>query len=920
MFAMGRRGASLLGLAAVLALVALAWWAVVEGGAATRGAATRAAPAASAARAGDDAPAASTDRPAVPPAPEASNVAALEAPPSTTAEPVAGADAEAVLVGRVLHAADDTPVHDAPVHVFVLQLASGALPAAYAVRDVTTDVDGRFRLAEPRAMHVVTVTVAASDGRALTELRPDLDVAPGETAELTLRAPRGATLSGVVLDADGRPVPGAQVLAWTAWLPEVEAIGQRRPDPDRRVSCDAAGRFVLSGAGPPLLLVPSAPGMAPVRGLHGRLADGETMTDVVLRLGPAHRLAGRVVDEHGVPVAGQPVLATRSDGRHGTHSPVPGAPLGALAVSGDDGRFALEPLAAGAWSVRTGQAPYMPLELRVEAPAAGLEITLRAGATLVGTVLGADNGPLAGAMVGLAGASGGGGEREAWTPVGARTDADGGFRIDGLIATEAAVLGVRGDDHAVHVVAPVRVGDQGAPPLVVRLAPAHRLAGTVLDGQGRPIEGAIVDVRGDRSVVLAPGSDALPWEGWLGTSGTALGTGGSVRRTDAEGRFAFDGLYDGSFAVTARHPDNAGLTVERAAASGTEDLVLVLDDAVLASLGTLAGHVTDAFTGAPVPSFSLDLFVHPPRLGPSARHGRFEHPEGAYRLDGIEPGKYATHCSAQGYAGWRGEPMLVGAGETLLDVALLPARTVHLRVVDQDGEPVPFVHVHFEDDAGVRVQPSEQVFADGMVDGTGRDGEVVVRGLPAGRLTLVLRHDRVPGADRWRAEKHLLLDLRVEPPGVVEAHLHVARERLLRVMLVQSVPGLGPGVYAEHDAAVDSYFGQDEERFLAAVRATTLARAVTVVVRDEEGAVVAEARCTPREPDGSDDEPRFDIESESELSSGEFPMSLVTLVVPLGPLRATIDDGVHPAVHVDLPEGEDHVERVVVLPATPPGG
>ena len=120
-----------------------------------------------------------------------------------------------------------------------------------------------------------------------------------------------------------------------------------------------------------------------------------------------------------------------------------------------------------------------------EAVALGLEAdddpvgTLR----LEGQVLGADDHPVGGATVVLA----------STPPRTARTEGDGSFAFDALVGRSYRLLargagGVAGPV-AVRVVAHME-------PVVLHLRPAASLAVTVVTGDGKPIDGAIVELRG----------------------------------------------------------------------------------------------------------------------------------------------------------------------------------------------------------------------------------------------------------------------------------------------------------------------------------------------------------------------------------------------------------------------------------------
>jgi RNA polymerase sigma factor (sigma-70 family) len=141
------------------------------------------------------------------------------------------------------------------------------------------------------------------------EPRPP-DPAAGAGKKLTAKDEKQATLSGRVLDPDGKPVPGARVAVLTvpedAWRTKSEE--DIRSDVLGRATADAEGRFRLRVRRvAPQPAAPLLPGqmIAAARGygfgLHGLDLDADR-ADVVIRLRPERPLRGRVIDLQGAPV------------------------------------------------------------------------------------------------------------------------------------------------------------------------------------------------------------------------------------------------------------------------------------------------------------------------------------------------------------------------------------------------------------------------------------------------------------------------------------------------------------------------------------------------------------------------------------------------------------------------------------------
>ncbi|MBX3469554.1 MAG: carboxypeptidase regulatory-like domain-containing protein [Planctomycetes bacterium] len=157
---------------------------------------------------------------------------------------------------------------------------------------LVSDVEGRFRFEAPGGSGWSSVgpTFARADLRVEADGQgawADAAFGPGRGLAVLEVEREGLPLEGVVLDAAGRPLPGARVL-----------VGRSE------VRTDAAGRFALTGRERCDLAVLAA-GHAP-RALRARLpAQG-----LVLKLAAAGPpITGYLLDAEGSPLAGKPVMA-----------------------------------------------------------------------------------------------------------------------------------------------------------------------------------------------------------------------------------------------------------------------------------------------------------------------------------------------------------------------------------------------------------------------------------------------------------------------------------------------------------------------------------------------------------------------------------------------------------------------------------
>ncbi|HEX8821700.1 MAG TPA: carboxypeptidase regulatory-like domain-containing protein [Archangium sp.] len=244
------------------------------------------------------------------------------------------------------------------------------------------------------------------------------------------------------------------------------------------------------------------------------------------------------------------------------------------------------------------------------------------------------------------------------------------------------------------------------------------LAGRVVGGDGAAVPGARV------SVVSAASA-------WPRGYGDELGYG---TLTDAEGRFVVEGLEPGTYDVTARLMGLAPGEL-RDVATGREDLVLKL-----AWGATLAGTVSEAANGKPVPSFSLGVSTRrgPLQRVPFAQHA-FIDARGHYELAGVPPGSYVVQVAASGYApSERVVEVPEGAsGPVTADFSLTRGAKLTGRVVEEgSGQPLARARIAIE---GLGVPGALTLRYDALSDAK---GGFSLDGLPTGELSLFVSADQ----------------------------------------------------------------------------------------------------------------------------------------------------------------------------------
>ncbi len=319
---------------------------------------------------------------------------------------------------------------------------------------------------------------------------------------------------------DGQPAAGVAVSV----LPFEDGLAASRrearreePVPLASAPTGADGAFTLA--------VKAAPGTVVYVGFRGgkaasvRLdslveAGGQDLGDV--RLPKAAPLAGRVVDDRGLPVVGASVTLAAGRGR-GFVDLLPVAPLPQTTTTRADGSFRFEAASEEGNQLRVEAAGFGTVDRGgVRSGALTRPIRLALAQVLRGTVTLPDRrSPAAGALVRFEGRTG------STRAVEAR--ADGSFVLDAAPREAGTLLAEAGERG--RAVSPVAAG--ASEPVVLALAPATTLSGRVVEADsGRPLPGVRLLARGRQG-------------------------GSFVARSGAGGRYALRGLSPQRYTLSA---------------------------------------------------------------------------------------------------------------------------------------------------------------------------------------------------------------------------------------------------------------------------------------------------------------------------------------------------------------------------------
>ena len=499
------------------------------------------------------------------------------------------------------------------------------------------------------------------------------------------------SVSGTVEDADGRPVPGAQVVAsastghlrggsdpWT-----VETAGATTAGPD--------GRYRLAGLKPGAYhLTATAPDAT--TGFRDRitLAPGEERTGVDIRLGrEGVTVSGRLLDSGGGPIAGGRVLAA-----------LVGTERIFATASDGQGRYRLK-LARGWYRLSAQASGYAPTTewLSVQGNETR-DLRLHAAARIAGVVVSDTGAPIAGAAVRLVGT-----ERTSREQRQTESDAAGAFAFADLQPGTYELLARKGG----------LVGRQGAPVAVVLAGSAdglrivlhtgRRVTGRVRTRQGQPQAGALVSATPQQ--LYGQAKDRL-----------------SVQSAP-DGSFVLEGLFPGRFQLLAEASGRAARKAEVAVGStDVSGVELLLDDEAV-----VVGRVIDGGSDRGVPDAEVVAWL---QTG-AYRNDQFEQAhtaaDGSFRIEGLPAGQLVLqvqHSSGIASLG----PEALAAGETRrVTLRLAGGATVAGRVSYTDGTAA----------VGADVRPQLMMNAATSLPGasTDQNGAYTLTSLPPGDVAIL---------------------------------------------------------------------------------------------------------------------------------------------------------------------------------------
>ena len=515
----------------------------------------------------------------------------------------------------------------------------------------TSDGQGAFEYRNLRA-GTYQLTVSAAGFASL--LVPGIEVAAGGADLGTLELEPGVEITGLVVDAEGSPIEGAEVWASGQGSQLFDMTGRRGGEPQAVTGAD--GSFTVrdrrSGERVDLRVTHSEHQQASAPGV---VAPNPQPLRIVLQAGA--RLSGTVLDATGAPVAGATVavMVEEADvepsgmGIRGFRFPVRNE-------TDDTGRFELEQVPSGKLRLSASAQGWRTAELSaLEVPAGGeledLRLVLERGATVSGRVFDADGQPAAGVWVRVEEDRTG---MRFSQPASATTSGDGQYLLEGVEPGTRLIM-ARNEDRETTA-QEIEVGS-GVNRLDLRFATGASISGRVVDGAGAPLAGA--------SVMAL--TDARSW-------------GGAEARSGADGAFTIEGVRDGQYQLRATREGYATRIQEETVqvAGGSISGVEI----VMSPGGTISGAIF-GLEESQIPLINIFASGGPAQWS----IGQTSH-DGTYRIADLAPGEWNVQAMVPEGPKAQGRVTLAaGQSEATLDLDFTSGVVLSGQVL-RSGQPV----------------------------------------------------------------------------------------------------------------------------------------------------------------------------------------------------------------------------------------
>jgi RNA polymerase sigma factor (sigma-70 family) len=226
-------------------------------------------------------------------------------------------------------------------------------------------------------------------------------------------------------------------------------------------------------------------------------------------------------------------------------------------------------------------------------------------------------------------------------------------------------------------------GEQIPPQYTLKVARAVPIGGQVVDPDGHPVAGAQVGFnnRADIASQTRPQSDDFAWPFWV------------TATTDAQGHWQINRI--GQAAVRhldgeASHPNFVRASLDSKSDLNEKQLLAGTYVSTLGHAVVVRGTVKDP-NGNPVSGAHV-LVGH---VAMDTSRSSKSKADGSFSIAGCQPGRTVLSAQAKGFAATTIKVNLADNSGPY-DLVLQPGKTLKLRVVDANGNPIPHAQVYYD--------------------------------------------------------------------------------------------------------------------------------------------------------------------------------------------------------------------------------
>lgn len=604
----------------------------------------------------------------------------------------------AVIKGKLTWS-DGSPVTKAEIRPFSTQMFG----YVYSVVDGDVNADGSYELRVPFGSY--SLRVRADNGQMSEDVKVQVEV--GEVLEKDIVLSRTGVVRGVVTDADGRHLSGAEVYVRMGGMPPSKSR-------EHYARTDDDGQFEVAGLEMEQIKLRVSHEEYADQVLDANPLPPESTAEVTVRLQRGATVRGMVRDAEGQPIPGEQIAIFQ-------HMFEP-----RVTVSGPDGAYAFHGVAPGTYSMKQGvyenMAPGISKsgvnvgesgDVVVDFDLAGANGTVRGVVRLAGK-------PLPGASVNIMD------DRGSGDMVSTTTDENGRFEAQGVKLGTFNVF-VSSSDNLSTTKRGTFGKDATEATIEIDMGTAG-VRGRIVDQGGQPVSGAWVTIESTKPEDMA----------WSQAK--------AMKNTSGDGVFVAGGLSAGNYRVRVQTAEHAQLLTDSYV---VKDGILDVGDLKLKAGGVISGRITDD-TGAPVEDATvslLDAQGQPVFLWSTATTGS----DGRYALHGVAPAAYTVTLEAKGYSPARKAVTLTESGATV-DGTLTRGGTLRVAVKNDAGYPVAGARVTLVDSAGRKVVKTLSLvnIFDGGANFTDKQGVATLRDLAAGTYKVRVE---APGYDATGSER-----------------------------------------------------------------------------------------------------------------------------------------------------------------------